>query len=144
VSIHDAVEARLRDVGQRYTAGRRQLVARLDAAARPLVLADLLIGEGGALPQSSAYRNLGVLEQVGVVHRVHTSGAEGRYELAEHLTEHHHHLICESCGAVEDVTVPAALERTLAKVADQIAGAAGFTPTGHRLDLIGTCPACAS
>ena len=38
-----------------------------------------------------------------------------RYELAEHLTDHHHHhLICTQCGQVADFTVPPEVEEALA------------------------------
>jgi Fe2+ or Zn2+ uptake regulation protein len=63
------------------------------------------------MPQSSVYRNLSVLEQVGAVRRVITEEGIARYELAEDLTTHHHHLVCRVCGAVEDVTMPSSLER---------------------------------
>ncbi|MBW8825187.1 MAG: transcriptional repressor [Acidobacteria bacterium] len=140
--LHDTITQRLRAVGQRYTPGRRQLVDRLASAPRPVTIAELLDG-GARVPQSSAYRNLAVLEQAGVVHRIVTSDDFARFELAEDLTEHHHHLICAVCGGVEDFTAPPGLERTLLRVAGEVAGAAGFTTPTHRLDLIGTCPSCA-
>ncbi len=140
--LHDTITQRLRAVGQRYTTGRRRLVDRLASGARPATIAELLEG-GDRLPQSSAYRNLAVLEQAGVVHRIVTADLFARFELAEDLTEHHHHLICAVCGGVEDFTAPPALERSLHRVAGEVAGAAGFTAATHRLDLIGTCPACA-
>ena len=96
-----------------------------------------------APPQSSAYRNLAVLEQAGVVRRVITEGEFARFELTEELTEHHHHLICSRCGRVEDVTVPSDLEGTLDKTLDRLAKRAGFADVDHRLDLIGTCGDCA-
>jgi Fe2+ or Zn2+ uptake regulation protein len=95
------------------------------------------------LPQSSAYRNLAVLEQAGTVHRVVTSADFARYELAEDLTEHHHHLICSSCGQVEDFTAPPALERSLHRAVSAMEGETGFSALHHRLDLIGTCRSCA-
>ena len=42
--------------------------------------------------------------------RVITEEEFARYELTEELTEHHHHLICSTCGRVEDVTIPADFE----------------------------------
>ena len=68
-------------------------------------MTDVVSGRS-APPQSSAYRNLAVLEHAGVVRRVITEGEFARFELTEELTEHHHHLICSRCGRVEDVTVP--------------------------------------
>ena len=140
--LDDLVAERLRVTGQRYTAARRELVDRLRAASQPVTLPDLL--EGSSLAQSSAYRNLALLEQAGAVHRIVTSADHARYELAEDLTEHHHHhLICTSCGQVEDFTVSPALERSLHDAAGEVRDVAGFTAAHHRLDLIGTCRSCA-
>jgi Fe2+ or Zn2+ uptake regulation protein len=138
---HDAVEARLRAVGQRYTAQRRALVEALLRAGNPVAIPELADARGG-LPQSSVYRNLAVLEQAGAVHRVVTGEEYARYELAEELTEHHHHLVCRSCGTVEDVSVPSGLERSMARILTDLSDRAGFSTVSHRLDLIGTCRNC--
>ena len=140
--LHDTIADRLREVGQRYTDGRRVLVERLAGAAQPVTIPELLDAPP-RLPQSSAYRNLDVLEQAGVVHRITGNGDFARFELAEDLTEHHHHLICSRCGAVEDFTAPPGLERTLGKAMSAIESAHGFTAERHRLDLIGRCTDCA-
>lgn len=139
--LHAVVTARLRRDGQRYTAGRRELVDVLLDADRPLSLPEVL-GARPDLPQSSAYRNLAVLERAGVVRRVPGPGGFARYELAEELTGHHHHLICSSCGSVTDFTVSRQLERSLDRALERAAGEAGFRPAGHRLDLVGTCRDC--
>ena len=140
--LDELVASRLRGVGQRVTAPRRELVDVLARAKRPLTIPELQQRAPG-LATSSAYRNLGVLEDVGVVHRIVTTDDHARYELAEDLTEHHHHLICSVCGGVEDFTAPPALERALARAVGAVADDAGFTTNTHRLDLIGTCTACA-
>ena len=139
--IHDAVETRLRSVGQRYTAQRRALIEALRRAGNPVAIPDLADPRGG-LPQSSVYRNLAVLEQAGAVRRVVTGEEFGRYELAEDLTEHHHHLVCRSCGAVEDVAVTPSFERQVARTVTDIADRRGFSAVSHQLDLIGTCRNC--
>jgi Fur family transcriptional regulator, ferric uptake regulator len=140
--LHTTVEARLRAVGQRYTPKRRALVDSLRRAGKPVSMTDVVSGRA-APPQSSAYRNLAVLEQAGVVRRVITEGEFARFELTEDLTEHHHHLICSSCGKVEDVTLSSDLEVTLDRTLDRLAKRAGFADVDHRLDLIGTCADCA-
>ena len=54
--------------------------------------------------------------------RIITSDEYSHFELAEHLTgEHHHHLICTSCGAVADVTVPHELEELLERASHAVA-----------------------
>jgi Fur family ferric uptake transcriptional regulator len=110
-------------------------------ATAPLTLPQLLDRSTG-LAQSSAYRNLAVLERAGVVHRIVTSDDHARWELAEDLTEHHHHLICRGCGDVTDFTVPGDIERRLDDALADAASSAGFDATHHRLDLVGLCARC--
>jgi len=139
--LHAVVEGRLRAVGQRYTPRRRELVEALRRAGNPVATPALVDGAGN-LPQSSVYRNLAVLEQAGVARRVITEGGFARFELTEALSEHHHHVVCRSCGAVEDVTIPDRLERSVERALADIAEQTGFAAVSHRLDLIGTCRAC--
>lgn len=142
VDLDDEAAGRLRRDGQRYTANRRELVALLADAGAPLSIPDVL-ARRRHLAQSSVYRNLAVLERAGVVRRIVTSDEWARYELAEDLTEHHHHLICSRCGSVQDFTVSAQLERSLALALARAADSAGFTAHQHRLDLVGVCRDCA-
>ena len=140
--LHATVDARLRSVRQRYTRQRRSLVDALARGGLPPGVPELLSASG--LPQSSVYRNLAALEQAGVVRRIVTDEEYGRYELAEDLTEHHHHLICSSCGRVEDITIPDDLEIDVDRTLDRLARRSGFAKVTHRLDLIGMCRDCAS
>jgi len=139
--LHTTANDRLRADGQRYTPRRRALVELLDEVEQPLTIPQLLERRRD-LAQSSAYRNLAVLEQAGVVHRIVTTGEFARYELAEDLTEHHHHLICASCGEVADFTVPDDVEDGLEDALRTVAERTGFTVRQHRLDLVGTCATC--
>ena len=107
-----AVDQRLAEHDLRYTSGRRQIVKGLQGAGGPVTLPELLVITSG-LAQSSAYRNLSLMEEAGVVRRLVHGGDHAHYELAEELTEHHHHLICESCGQVRDFTLSTPIERTL-------------------------------
>ncbi len=84
-----------------------------------------------------------MLERAGVVHRIVTSDEYARYELAEDFTEHHHHLICSTCGDVTDFTVTPGLEADLETALAKVARRTGFHIEQHRLDLVGTCADCA-
>ena len=139
--LHTTAAERLRVDDQRYTASRRALVEALVAADRPPTIPELLTARPG-LAQSSAYRNLAVLEQVGVVRRIVTSDEHARFELAEDLTGHHHHLVCGGCGRVDDFTVSPSLERSLDAALARVAEETGFAVDHHRLDLVGTCASC--
>jgi Fe2+ or Zn2+ uptake regulation protein len=139
--LHATTAARLQRDDQRYTARRRALVEVLADAHQPLTILQLLQRRGD-LAQSSAYRNLAVLERAGVVHRIASSDEFARYELAEDLTEHHHHLICSGCGDVADFTVPPDVELELDRALSTVASRTGFQVAQHRLDLVGTCARC--
>lgn len=140
--LHTLVAVRMAEVDQRYTSGRRQLVDVLAGVPRPLTAAELVTA-CGSLPQSTVYRNLAVLAQAGVVHRVVGSDEFVRYELGEAVTgHHHHHLVCRRCGAVEDFAAPPALERRVGALMAEVGAAHGFQPESHRLDVLGTCADC--
>jgi Fur family ferric uptake transcriptional regulator len=139
--VHAGVGQRLASIRQRYTGGRRLLVEALIRAGRPLTVTEIL-DVRPALPPSTAYRNLAMLEQATVVCRVQLSGEFSRYELSEELTRHHHHLVCVDCGSVVDVTAPARLADDVTVAAKEVAAATGFRLESHRLDLIGHCQAC--
>jgi len=136
-----AVTERLATHDLRYTSGRRMVVSVLRQADGPVTLPELL-KLAGDVPQSSAYRNLSVMEEAGIVRRLVHGGDHAHFELAEELTEHHHHLICESCGSVQDFTLDAKLEAALDQTFTRIASAAGATVTGHTVDLFVTCSDC--
>lgn len=139
--LHAEVGARLQRAGQRYTSKRRAIVDALVRSSQPKTIPEIIRTSRG-LPQSSVYRNLTVLERAHVARRVITGEDFGRYELAEDLTEHHHHLVCSRCGTVEDVTIPSRLEQSMERALDDVAADTGFTTVSHRFDLIGTCRSC--
>jgi len=140
--LHRDVETRLRERDVRYTKGRRLVAAALAGSDGPRSAAELHTEIGGAVPLSSLYRSLMVLEDAGVV--VPHFGSKGltRYELAEWLTGHHHHLICMNCGSVEDITIPQASEAQVRDLVDDIASIASFVPLNHALEIEGRCAGC--
>ena len=79
------VATKLAEIGQRFTSGRRAIVESLTHAQRPLSIPEILEHTTG-LAQSSAYRNLTVLENAGVVVRVITTDEWARFELSEDIT----------------------------------------------------------
>jgi Fur family transcriptional regulator, ferric uptake regulator len=139
--LHVQAEARLRRIDQRYTAGRRAIVNLLVSVGHPVTIGDIA-ERLPRLPRSSAYRHLVDLQAAGVVRRVAANDEFARFELAEDLTEHHHHLLCVSCGRVTDVTPSANFERAIIRQLDDLAEAEGFQPQSHRVDVLGVCASC--
>lgn len=139
--VHTTVAHQLRRTRQRYTLGRRQLVDLLVDAGRPVSIPDL-IDAGARQSQSSLYRNLAILEQAGAVRRLTSTDDVARYELAEELSEHHHHLVCAVCGDIEDVTLSESVEATLRAAAAEAGRESDFAVETHRFELLGTCGHC--
>ncbi len=139
--LHELVEVRLRRADLRYTTGRRTIVELLISAGHPVSIPDIE-ARVPDMPRSSAYRHLVDLQRARVVRRIAASDEFARFELAEDLTEHHHHLLCTSCGRVIDVTPTPAFERSVAKMVQELTERQGFQPSSHALDVIGHCEAC--
>ena len=139
--IHDAVSERLGSNLIRYTKTRRTVVEVLVRTRQPLTVDE--IRTMSAAPLSSVYRTLALLEEVGLVHRLTNDNSEyARFELAEDLLGHHHHLACANCGTMTDVTLPKDIEADLDRALALLAKQQRFTVDGHRLDIIGTCATC--
>ena len=78
------------------------------------------------------YRALDLLGELGIVRRLDL-GDGARYELAR---DHHHHMICESCGDISEFDeCPLDPELLPPKSAD-------FKIRAHSLEVYGRCGAC--
>ncbi len=140
--MHEAIALRLASLDQRYTPLRRTLVEALATSARPVTMPEILAA-APEVPQSSAYRNVTTLIGAGVVRRVAGADDHGRFELSEQISgQHHHHLVCGSCGKVEDVHPSPGLERAIGDATRSIGEQQGFEVTEHRIELLGLCTEC--
>jgi Fur family transcriptional regulator, ferric uptake regulator len=142
-TVDREVEARLYEHDVRYTKGRRAVVDALARASGPMSAAELSEELGADVPLSSIYRSLAVLEEAGVL--APHLGAKGltRFELAEWLMGHHHHLLCVDCGSVADIDIPASKEETVRGLVSEIAALASFEAIDHALEIEGRCAKCA-
>lgn len=142
--LHHDIALRLSSAGQRYTDGRQQIVECLANSPRPIGMTTLM-QELPEIPQSSAYRSLGVLTQAQVTRRIAGTDDNGYYELSEDLVgRHHHHALCENCGRVVDIDASPKLEKALNEAARIASEQTGFQLDAHRMDLVGLCGDCSS
>lgn len=135
------IEQRLSDTGIRFTKGRKAVTAALARADGPRSAAELHEVIEPAVPLSSLYRSLAVLEEAGVL-VPHFGQSVSRYELADWLAGHHHHLVCLECGAVDDVELPEDLETRISKLVEEVGSLTTFSPTDHSLEIEGKCSRC--
>jgi len=131
---------RLRAAHLRATPQRLAVLDVLARAHKPLALHDVgaRLGEGVA-NQSTLYRAMHDLCDAGIARSVDLRHAHAHYELV--TDTEHHHLICTSCGAVEDYSSP--LCRKIE--ADALKQSTSFaTISEHAFELYGTCKRCAA
>ena len=132
----------IRRSGLRRTVPRAVVARALQANAGHHSVGDLqaLIdrdySEAATIARSSVYRALEALEGAGLVVAIRAGQDEVRFEWADGA---HHHLICDECGHVSEVSLDAApaLER-------EVATTYGFNTRVRHLALRGTCRGCAS
>ena len=141
-TINRQVERRLAEAEVRYTKGRRAVIDALASADGPRSAAELSEIVGKSVPLSSLYRTLAVLEETGVLAPHFSSPGLTRYELAEWLSGHHHHLVCIECGQVQDLPANDTVEGRLQEIVSDVAKKASFRDMNHALEIEGLCARC--
>jgi Fur family transcriptional regulator, ferric uptake regulator len=84
---------------------------------------------------ATVYRTLSLLSEKGVVDVLSHHGGEQCYRLCG--DEHHHHLLCERCHKVVEVS-QCGLDDWVAAAAKEH----GFVATEHRVEIVGVCADC--
>ena len=124
----------LRDQGFKITSPRNQVVASV-ASREDNFTAEELAAELASIGRATVYRTLKLLQDQGLVCRVVMGDGSVSYRAAHKA--HHHHIVCVSCGATEDVHMND-VEDVLAGVRD----ATDYDIVGHRIEVYGICPRC--
>ncbi|MGZ5342720.1 MAG: Fur family transcriptional regulator [Solirubrobacterales bacterium] len=115
-----------------------ELLAEQDCCLSAQQIHDRLRSGGRGVGIASVYRALDVLEDLELIHRLEVGDGGSRYEPALPGGEHHHHVICDSCGEVtafEDAKLEDAIEKLGGRL-EHIVGA-------HDVVIHGTCRGCA-
>lgn len=100
-------------------------------------IADRLRERGEQVGVASIYRALQLLDDMRLVRRVDVGEPVARYEPVHPNGEHHHHLVCDSCGSTKAFEDPE-LERTIELLAKRVEYSVGT----HDVTLRGQCPSC--
>ncbi|WP_040594676.1 Fur family transcriptional regulator [Timonella senegalensis] len=101
-------------------------------------LHDLLRERGETAGLATVYRTLQNLADAHELDVIRTEDGEMLYRMCER-TEHHHHLVCRSCGKTIEIDGP-----TVEEWAAMVGGNFGFSDIEHTIELFGTCQECAS
>lgn len=121
----------------RLTPQRRAILDAIEATNGRFTALELFQRAQRSAPRlglATTYRTLELLRQTGSLHAL---SGEGRPAYVRCSPEHHHHLVCLSCGSVEDTELCATpSQRDLTR-------RHGFRAESHELEIYGTCRRCA-
>ncbi len=98
-----AVEALLLERGCTLTPQRRAILRYLDGNLQHPTAAEVFAAVTRDFPMASratVYNTLALLAEVGAVRELHDAERDTRYD--PNVT-HHHHLVCPTCGRMDDV-----------------------------------------
>ncbi len=94
-----------------------------------------LMDDGEEIGLATVYRVLTQFEAAGLVERHHFEGGQAVFELNE--KGHHDHIVCVSCGKVEEF-----YDEMIENRQREVASSKGYEVTDHSLTLYGKCPGC--
>lgn len=107
----DVFALMLQNAGFRITSGRLELLRVLASAKKPLSVATVVKALNKKADQATVYRALEDLANKGVINRVDLRHGHAHFEFVP-KEKHHHHLVCTSCGALEDMKCPVRIPKT--------------------------------
>jgi len=94
-----------------------------------------LLNDGEEIGLATVYRVLRQFEAAGLVGRHHFESGQAVFELNE--KGHHDHIVCVSCGKVEEF-----YDEMIEMRQREVANSKGYEVTDHSLTLYGMCPVC--
>ncbi len=137
LSIKDKYGPLLKDAGLKSTPERFAIINALTNSKKPLSVKELkerLASE--AIDQATIYRTLQSLTQNNIVRTVNFQHDHNHYELVSEI--HHHHLICQSCGKVVDVS-----KCDTSNIENEVKKLGNFAKINyHALEFFGICKTC--
>jgi Fur family ferric uptake transcriptional regulator len=120
----------------KITEGRKALIALISNAEKPVDAQFLIehLQKTQGIDRVTVFRILNILTGHGILQKLEFGEGKARYEIA---TTEHHHLICESCGAIEDVS-----DCNIGALEEDISKKKKFHIKRHSLEFFGLCDNC--
>ncbi len=129
----------LKKAGLKITAPRLKILQILERAEPHHMSAEAvyktLLESGDDVGLATVYRVLTQFETAGLVKRHNFEGGHSVFEIEQ--GEHHDHMVCVSCGHVEEF-IDKIIEQQQQKAAEK----SGFKMTDHSLTIYGICKRC--
>lgn len=127
----------LRNKGYRITSERQYI---LEAVTKhPLTVQEIynrLQKKKLNVDLASVYRNLELFTNLKIIQVIEIKEGKKRYELINE-DNHHHHLVCNSCGKIEDIEI-----KEEKKLLSKVKVKSYFKIENHSLEFFGLCTNC--
>jgi Fur family ferric uptake transcriptional regulator len=130
-SIVRSLEAR----DQRVTPSRMAVLAAVLRRSGHFTVEDIL-RRVPSVGRATVFRTMKLLCELGIVCRVLLEDGSLHYRFSRR--GHHHHLVCVSCGGVQDMD-----DCIVGDLVRELSHKTGYQIEGHWLELYGRCAACA-
>jgi Fur family ferric uptake transcriptional regulator len=121
----------------RQRAAVDQVLDEVDDFISAQELYQILRDHGSHVGLATIYRTLQTMADDGRVDVLRSDAGEAVYRRCAE-PEHHHHLVCRSCGAAVEIARPSVEAWT-----DEVARAYGYVDVTHTVEMFGLCPRCA-
>ena len=112
-----------------------QTFSKTSTPLSPREVYQRLLRSGKSVGLTSIYRSLDLFESAGILFKI-VRGSSTRYKLCE-LEDHHHHIICKTCGDVVEFGFC-----DISSLTQKVMRSTGYQVTDHQLNLYGVCKLC--
>jgi Fur family ferric uptake transcriptional regulator len=120
--------------GHRVTGSRRRVLEALVQAPAHFTVDDV-VRLAPHVGRATVFRTMKLLQDLNVVCRVLMEDGSLHYRLS--TRGHHHHLVCRSCGRVEDFSTC-----EVSSLVEELARNTAYRIEGHWLEVYGRCASC--
>ena len=132
------ISSKLSELGYRLTPQRIMILSAIDNSDDHISAEEIyaqVVAKYANVNISTVYRTLELLKRIGLV--TETDMGEGRVRYHPVGKGHHHHLVCQECGAIIDLD-----ESVLSSVKDVLLREYGFIADLKHLAIFGHCVNC--
>lgn len=138
--MQDSIEYKLKEQGYKITPQRRRIIEAFSKAKNHLLSAEKVYewinNHHQKIDLSTIYRNIELMMSIGLLKKISLDNQVDQYKLSV-TNEHHHHIVCISCGKSEIFKNCPVLS-----IEDKLIDQLGFTPIEHKLEILGYCQEC--
>lgn len=138
ISTQHDCKNELNEVELRATPARIALMQLLETSNKPLdvqSMIEFLEEKDIKTDPATVFRIVNMFTEKGLVKPIQLHEGKFRYELT--TRDPHHHLVCEKCGSIEDIS-----NCNIAALEKDIEEKKQFKVTSHSLEFFGICQSC--